>query len=116
MCHSPETCSAAQDFIKLSVDFILKVYVRIKARLCVLVNFFRFVKPCVCQNLHKNPFINPSQGKIVRTCIPPPTHPRNHHIWNLQRLVLLSICMDTDDIIGLYFLQCKTQLPDSANY
>ncbi len=33
-------------FIKLSVDFILKVYVGTKAR--------------ICRNLRKNPFINPS--------------------------------------------------------
>ncbi len=53
--------------------------------------FFRFIKPCVRQNLRKNPFINPSQGKIVRMIISTPTPPRNHHIWSLQRLVLLCI-------------------------
>ncbi len=47
---------------------------------------FRFIKACVRQNLRKNPFINPSQGKIVCTCISTPT-PRKHHIWRLQRLV-----------------------------
>ncbi len=78
-------------FIKLSGDFILKVYVRTKARLCVRVNFFRFIKPCVRQNLHKNPFINPIQGKIVRTFISTPSPPRNHHIWSLLRLLLRCI-------------------------
>ncbi len=68
-------------FIKLSVDFILKVYVSTKARLCVRVNFFRFIKPCVWG----------SQGKIVRTCISTPSPPRNHHIWSLLRLVLRCI-------------------------
>ncbi len=47
------TKSPGVSFIKLSVDFILKVYVRTKARFCVQ------------QNLRKKPFINPSQGKIV---------------------------------------------------
>ncbi len=50
-------------FIKLSIDFILEVYVLTKARFCIHVNVFRFIKPCVRQNLCKNPFINPSQGK-----------------------------------------------------
>ncbi len=73
------TKSPGVSFIKLSVDFILKVYVRTKARFCVQ------------QNLRKKPFINPSQGKIVRTCISTPTPPRNNHVWRLQRLVLLCI-------------------------
>ncbi len=62
-------------FIKLSVDFILTVYIRTKGY----------------QNLCKNPFIKASQGKIVRTCIFTPSPHRNHHIWSLQRLVLLCI-------------------------
>ena len=78
-------------FIKLCVDFILKVCVRTYGRICVRTKVFRFIKPCVGQNLRKNPFRNPSQGKIVRTCISTPTPPRNHHIWSLQRLVLLCI-------------------------
>ncbi len=62
-----------------------------KARSCIRVIFFRFIKPCVHQNLCKNPFINPSQGKSAHTCISTPSPPRNHHIWSLQRLVLLCI-------------------------
>ncbi len=56
-------------FIKLSIDFILKVYVGTKARFYVCTNVFRFIKPCVCHNLRRNHFINPNQGKIERTCI-----------------------------------------------
>ncbi len=77
--------------IKLSVDFILKVYVGTKARFCVHTNVFRLIKACVRRNLRKNHFINPSQGKVVRTCISTPSPPRNHYIWSLQRLVLLCI-------------------------
>ncbi len=78
-------------FIKLSIDFILKVYVHTKAVFCIRVNVFRFIKPCVRQNLRKNPFINPSQWKSVHTCISTPTTPSNHYIWSLQHLVLLCI-------------------------
>ncbi len=77
-------------FIKLSVHFILKVYVCTEAWFCIRVNFFTFIKPCICLNLRKNPFINPSQGKVVRMCISTLTPPRNHHTWSLQRLVLLQ--------------------------
>ncbi len=34
-----------------------------------------FIKPCECQNLPKNAFINPGQGKIVHTCISTPKSP-----------------------------------------
>ncbi len=37
-----------------------------KTRFCIRTTFFRFIKPCVRQNLR---FINPSQGKTVRSCI-----------------------------------------------
>ncbi len=54
-------------FIKIYIDFILKVYIDTKV--------FRFIKTSVQQNLRKNTFINPSQGKIVRTCISTPSPP-----------------------------------------
>ncbi len=75
------------------IDLIktLNVYVGTKARFCVCTQVFRFIKPCVRQNLCKNPFINPIQGKIVLTCISTSSPPRNHHIWSLQCLVLLCI-------------------------
>ncbi len=82
-CTQCDCPTSGVSFIKLSVYFILKVYV------CVI--FFRFIKPCVCQNLRKKPLINPSQGNIVRMCISTPSPPRNHHVWNLHPLVLLCI-------------------------
>ncbi len=61
------------------------MYVCTKDRFCDAWIFFRFIKPCLRQNLRKNPFINPSQGKIVRTCISTPTPPRNPHIWKGEK-------------------------------
>ncbi len=93
--HVIKACKGSQrpgaSCIKLYVDFNLKVYVCTKARFCLRTKVFRFIKACVRQNMRKNPLINPSQGKIVRTCISTPTPPRNHHIWSLQRLVLRCI-------------------------
>ncbi len=68
-----------------------KMYLHTKARFCLRTKVFRFIKPCVRQNLRKNPFINPSQGKIVRTCISTPSPPQNNHILSLQCLVILCI-------------------------
>ncbi len=94
-CISPtpnnEQSTSGASCIKISVDFILKVYVRTKARFWIRTKVFRFIKPYVRQNLRKNPFINPSQGKIVHTCISTLSPPWNNYIWSLQHLGLLCI-------------------------
>ncbi len=53
-------------FIKLSVDFILKVNVGTKARFCLRTSFriYKYAGTCA-----KNCFIDPSQGKIMHACI-----------------------------------------------
>ncbi len=78
-------------FINLSVDFILTVYILTKPSFCASTKVLRFIKPRVRQNQRKNPFINPSQGTIVRMCISTMSPPRNQHIWILQRLLLVCI-------------------------
>ncbi len=53
-------------------DFILRVYVRTKARFCARTK--------VCRNLRKNPFINPSQGKIMRVHLHPDSSQKSPHM------------------------------------
>ncbi len=79
--------------IKLSIDFIIKLRVQKKPRFCIRTKFFRFIKPCVRQNLS---FINPSQGKTVRSCISTLSPPeitryvRNNWWWAIEFLEKLG--------------------------
>ncbi len=73
-------------FIKLPVDFILKVYVGTKVRFCIRTKVLRFIKP-YARTCTKIPLIIPVRGRLCARASPP----RYHHIWSLQRLVLLCI-------------------------
>ncbi len=52
-----------------------------KDRFCICTKVFRFIKACIHQNMCKNPFINPSQGKMT-PCLTPSTVQDIKEIWD----------------------------------
>ncbi len=74
--------SSGTSLITLSVDFILKVYVG------TTHNIFQIYKTMgMPEPVQKFPLYIPVSGRLCVRASPP----QNHHIWSLQRLVLLCI-------------------------
>ncbi len=78
-------------FIKLSVDFILKVYVCTKASFLRTRDFFQIYKNTrTPEPAQKSLYKTQSGEKCAYVHLHPDSSP-NHHIWSIQRLVLLCI-------------------------
>lgn len=74
-------------FMKFSIDFNLNMYVHTIFCICTSFQIYKTTRtPEPAQKC-----INPSQRKILCSCISTLSPPQNHHIWRLRCLVLLCV-------------------------